>query len=94
MREGRNMTLEELAARSGLTPNYIGSVENGKRDPSLSTILALAQGLAMKPGELLGSVPNVSAAAEQMGHLFDDAGPELQAAVLMLLRAFAKKRRS
>jgi transcriptional regulator with XRE-family HTH domain len=92
-REARSMTLEDLAERSGLTPNYIGTIENGKRDPSLSTIAALAKGLGVKPGELFGSVPDISPAGEEAGRLFDDAPPEVQAAILKILRAVSKKRR-
>jgi transcriptional regulator with XRE-family HTH domain len=48
-REALGLTLEELAERAGLTPNYVGTVETGKRDPSLSTVLALAKGLRVPP---------------------------------------------
>ena len=54
------LTLEQLAERSGLTPNYIGAVELGKRDPSLSTVLALARGFKVPPGEMLGSAPGLT----------------------------------
>jgi transcriptional regulator with XRE-family HTH domain len=92
-REAQRMTLEDLAERSGLTPNYIGTIENGKRDPSLSTIEALAKGLGVKPGELVGSVPEISTAGEEMGRLFDEASPDVQNAILMILRGTARKRR-
>jgi transcriptional regulator with XRE-family HTH domain len=42
-------TLEQLVERAELTPNYVGTVETGKRDPSLSTVLALAKGLHVPP---------------------------------------------
>jgi len=87
------MTLEELAERAGLTPNYIGTIENGKRDPSLSTIAALAKGLGVAPGELFGSLPEISVAAEEAGGLFDKAAPEIQMALLAILRATGKKPR-
>jgi transcriptional regulator with XRE-family HTH domain len=52
LRLARGLTVEQLAERCKLTPNLIGSVENGNRAPSLSTILALASGLGVTPGEL------------------------------------------
>jgi transcriptional regulator with XRE-family HTH domain len=52
LRLARGLTVEQLAQRCSLTPNHIGSVENGKRAPSLFTILALASGLGVPPGEL------------------------------------------
>jgi transcriptional regulator with XRE-family HTH domain len=41
-REALGITLEELAERSKLSPNYVGSVENGRRDPALSTVKDLS----------------------------------------------------
>jgi transcriptional regulator with XRE-family HTH domain len=83
------MTLEIMAERSGLTPNYIGSVEIGKRDPSLSTVLAVAKGLGIQPGELFGSVADLSPTAEEAANLFDQVAPDMQKAVLSLLRTVA-----
>lgn len=87
------LTLEQLAERSGLTPNYIGTVENGRRDPSLSTIGALARGLGISAGELLGGVADLSPQAIEAAQLFDATTPELQAAMLALLRAMLRRRR-
>jgi transcriptional regulator with XRE-family HTH domain len=81
------MTLEQLAERSGLTPNYIGGVETQKRNPSLSTVLALAKGLKVAPGELLSGVKDLTPAALEAGRLFEASPPEVQDAVIRLLRA-------
>lgn len=86
------LTLEQLAERSSLTPNYIGTVENGRRDPSLSTVLALAKGLAVSPGELLG-ISGDSGASTEAAALIESLSPEHQAAVLELLRALARRKR-
>jgi transcriptional regulator with XRE-family HTH domain len=92
-RERLGLTLEQLAERSGLSPNYIGSVENRRRDPSLSTVLALAKGLRAPPGELLGSVPNLSASALEAARLFEQASPEDQESLLRILRSLTRRRR-
>jgi transcriptional regulator with XRE-family HTH domain len=84
------MTLEVLAARSGLTPNYVGGVEIGKRDPSLSTVLALSKGLGVKPSELFSSTRELSPAAEETGRLVDQAPAEVREAVLSILRVHVK----
>jgi transcriptional regulator with XRE-family HTH domain len=81
-----NLTLEELAERAGLTSNYIGTIENGHRDPSLSTIQLIARGLGVSPGELFGTLPDLSPKAVEMGKLFDGAPRDVQSAVLMILR--------
>ena len=92
-RKALELTLEQLAERSGLTPNYIGTVENGRRDPSLSTIGALARGLGVPTGELIGGIGGMSPEAIEAARLFDTASPETQTALLQLLRSVAKRRR-
>jgi transcriptional regulator with XRE-family HTH domain len=87
------LTLEQLAERSGLTPNYIGTVENGRRDPSLSTVMSLAQGLGVPAGELVGGVAELGPVAIETARLLEGAPPELQGAILELARAIAKRRR-
>jgi transcriptional regulator with XRE-family HTH domain len=66
-REALGLTLEGLAERAELTPNYIGTIENGKRDPSITTIAAIAKGLDLAPGELLGEVPELSPILIEVG---------------------------
>jgi transcriptional regulator with XRE-family HTH domain len=89
-RQWKGMTLEELAQSADLTPNYVGTIEIGRRDPSLTTIIALAKALGVHPAELLGTVPELSPHSEEAARLFDDAPPEMQEAVLQILRACAK----
>ena len=53
-RQASGMTLDDLGEATGITPNYIGSIEKGQRDPGVSTVLKIAHGLRVAPGELLG----------------------------------------
>jgi transcriptional regulator with XRE-family HTH domain len=86
-REALGLTLEQYATRCGLTPNYIGTIENGLRDPSTATVEALAEGLGVSPGELLGATPELSAMAIEAGQLYEKATPAAQAAILEILHA-------
>lgn len=86
------MTLEVLAEYSGLTQNFIGTVENSKRDPSFTTIHALAKGLGVKPGELFEGASGLSAASMEAGRLFDRLPPAVQGALLVILRVIKKTR--
>jgi XRE family transcriptional regulator, fatty acid utilization regulator len=81
------LTLEDLAKRAGITPNYLGAVELGKRDPSLSTLEAIANGLGIALGELFGDAPALSELGLTTGQLYDAAVPEVQKAILMILYA-------
>jgi transcriptional regulator with XRE-family HTH domain len=86
-RETMGLTLERFAERAGLTSNYIGTIENGHRDPSISSILAIARGLNVPPGELFGEAPELTQTAVQIGKLFDTAAYDIRLAILMILRA-------
>lgn len=92
-REALGWTLEQLAERAKLSPNYIGTVENGRRDPSLSTVLALAKGLRVPPGELLGPVKDLSPAAYDVGRAYDASPEEVQDLLVRLLRFASRRRR-
>src|SRR5690349_24324212 len=92
-RQALDMTLEQLAESAQLTPNYIGTIENGKRDPSLSTVLALAKGLRIQPGDLFGGQEGMSPAAVEAGLLFDAAPIDIQEGVMQILRSVARRKR-
>jgi transcriptional regulator with XRE-family HTH domain len=92
-REALGLTLEQLSERCGITPNYIGTIENGKRDPSISTLQHIAHGLGVPLGELLGARPRLSPSATELARVFDQVVAEVQTAVLMLLRMALRVRR-
>ena len=52
-REKLNISQEELATRSNLDRTYISGVERGVRNPSLTAILSLANGLGVNTSDLL-----------------------------------------
>ena len=47
-RINQNITQKELAERTGITQADISRIENGTRNPSLSMVKKLADGLGMK----------------------------------------------
>lgn len=53
LRAERGMTQEDLAERSGLGPNVLSEIENGRRDVRISALWLLAQGLGVPVTELL-----------------------------------------
>lgn len=52
-REAKEITQEELASRASYGPNYISLLETAKRQPTISSILALERALSLSPGELV-----------------------------------------
>jgi XRE family transcriptional regulator, fatty acid utilization regulator len=56
-RRARGLTLAELGARVGRAPSVLSLLENGRREPKLSLIEALAGALGVPAGELLRKQP-------------------------------------
>jgi transcriptional regulator with XRE-family HTH domain len=56
MREERNLSLRDLALRSGLDPRQLARIEAGGVNIHFTTILGLARGLGITPEELLKSL--------------------------------------
>lgn len=53
LREARELSLEELAARSGMSFRGLVYIEHGRRNPSLLSLLRIAAGLKIAPDQLL-----------------------------------------
>ena len=93
-RKGLGLTLEQLAERAGMSANYLGSVERGTVNPSVSTIVALAQGLGVAPGELLGEVQQLTPTGRELAEMFELLSSEMKRIILELLRAAIRMMRS
>ena len=52
-REASRITQEELASRASYASNYISLLETAKRQPTISSILALENALSLAPGALV-----------------------------------------
>ena len=86
-RQRFKMKITVLARRARLSPNYVSSVELGRRNPSLLALLAIAKGLDMHAGDLLGGASKLSPAGLEAGRLCDALPAPLQARSIALLRA-------
>ena len=92
MREARNLSQKELAARLGCDPSLISKYETGRQVPRTPEIyLQLSATLAVSPGELLGAPPALEPAdprlAVRVRALVEGLAPEQLAAVLDFLDA-------
>jgi transcriptional regulator with XRE-family HTH domain/predicted transcriptional regulator len=57
MRRAAGMTLESLGQAVGRPASYLSQLENGHREPRLSTVSQLAAALGCRPSDLLDSSP-------------------------------------
>ena len=46
-RNQRHLTLENLSAKVGMSPQHLSEIESGKRDPRLSSIERMAEAMGM-----------------------------------------------
>lgn len=86
IRKLRGLSIEDLAERAQLSANYIGGIEMNRRDPSISTVHAIAKGLGVSIAELFQETPeSLSPTALQMGRAFERIRPNLQEAISTLV---------
>lgn len=52
LRRRRDLTLEQLGERAGLSDKYLQAVETARQAPTIETIEKLARGLGVAPQEL------------------------------------------
>ena len=62
------LSQEELAARADISARFVSQLETARRQPSLTALLALSDGLGMRMGEL----------AEEVERHYDEATGEEQ----------------
>lgn len=57
LRAQQDMSQDDLSRNTDVHPTAIGRFERGAREPRLTTILRLARGLDVTPGELVDRLP-------------------------------------
>lgn len=65
-RTKQNLTIEQLAEKSNPSANYVGAIERGEKEPSLSTIVNLLNALSIPADVLLRDLVNTAS------HVTDD----------------------
>jgi DNA-binding XRE family transcriptional regulator len=56
LRNRAKLSMERLAERAELHPNFLGEVERGEKAASLDTLVKVAKGLKVKPHRLLAEL--------------------------------------
>ena len=55
IRKMQNLTIEQLAEKAEITPNYMGQIERGARTPSTDSLIRLSKELDVSIDYLCGS---------------------------------------
>lgn len=53
LRQQQDLTLAQLATRTGIDSRELASIEAGEKDLRITTIFAICRGLGLPPGEWL-----------------------------------------
>lgn len=97
LRDARQLTQGELAELAHLDTSYISQIENGHRDPSLTSLGALADALGMSLAEFLAvdepTVPADAAVRDAINAELRRLRPDQTRIVLDLVRLFARAMR-
>jgi transcriptional regulator with XRE-family HTH domain len=72
LRRPFRMSTENLAEEANLSVNEVSAIERGEKNPRLSTVLALAQGLRVWPDVLLDAVFRKKEAVDVASRAFRD----------------------
>jgi transcriptional regulator with XRE-family HTH domain len=58
LRRNAGVSQDDLARAADVHPTMVGRLERGSREPRLTTVLRLAAGLGVEPGELVNGLKN------------------------------------
>lgn len=92
LRKSRELTQDELAARSGLASDTVRRMENGGVSPSLNSLLRLSRGLEIRLSTILvGCEEGVVPLDREIVDMLVGRSPEELATLLKVLRVLCKK---
>lgn len=66
-RQAAGLSQEALGFEAGLSKNYISLLETGQRQPTLTSLLSLAQAVKQTPSKLIDDVLALQAQARLQG---------------------------
>ena len=73
-RQNQGLTMEQLAEKANLSTNFIGAIERGLKEPSLSTLISILNALDIPADVLLRDYVGtaLSEAASHLMQVLDD----------------------
>lgn len=92
IRSRKGMTQEQLAGKMGIGPKYLSSIERGKENPTLNTLLSLSKALGVDLGEIfsLVQIEDPSKRKPMVLRLMDEANEDQLKLAFRILSAIIK----
>jgi transcriptional regulator with XRE-family HTH domain len=92
IRARKGMTQEKLAGKMGIGPKYLSSIERGKENPTLDTLISLSKALGVDLGEIFSFVQIEDPAKRKsmVLSLLDEANEDQLKLVFKILSAILK----
>ncbi len=89
-RKANGWTLEQFAEKAGLSPNYVGDIERGKKSPSLETFIRIVEVLGVSADALIrDSVASASHVADdELSSKLSQLTPKQKKAAVDILNAY------
>ena len=90
LRQGKGLTQEALAEKSGISSKYLSSIERGKENPTLDTLIQLAKALKVELFEIFlyaHEVPSSEELRECIQSLIEEVDMDRLRLATKLLRA-------
>jgi transcriptional regulator with XRE-family HTH domain len=92
IRNKKGIFQEQLSEKAGMNPKYLSSIERGKENPTLKTILKLAQSLDINPDGFFShlEIEDPANRKSMIINLLDDADDEQLKLAYRVLSAIIK----
>ena len=93
-RERLGISQEELAEKTGLTANYISTVERGMSFPRCEKLIILLNGLEVSADAIFCDVHSTSYKASELSEKLDSLPPQAQKRILQMVELMIQQETS
>ncbi|MBT5074070.1 MAG: helix-turn-helix transcriptional regulator [Kordiimonadaceae bacterium] len=80
LRSAKNLTLDQLAVKSGVSKSMLSQIERNKTNPTVATLWSLTRALGIDIGEILGGNNQVKEVTSNIALIKSHQTPEIQSA--------------
>ncbi|HOK55955.1 MAG TPA: helix-turn-helix transcriptional regulator [bacterium] len=97
VRKSKKITQEELAYRIGVTPNFIGLIERGKKRPSIETLRKISDALEVPVSYFFDKItyklPEEDIITKKISAILKDTTEEEKKGIYKFLKSIVRKKK-